>query len=134
VESSSIAKKKTNLTRAYDRPTNNYTDSCFDKYWNKRYLLFEKFDEGINLDEESWYSVTPEAVAEYIASKIKCDTVLDGFCGAGGDSIKLANTCSHVIANDICKIKLRCLKNNAKVYCVENIETINEDFLKLEGI
>ena len=105
-----------------------------DRFWDKRYLIFEKFDEGISLDDESWRNVTPEAVAEYISNKIRCETVLDGFCGAGGDSIKLANTCSRVIANDINSKKLQCLNNNAKVYCAENIEMMNQDFLELENI
>lgn len=73
------------------------------------------------MDDEAWFSTTPEAIAEYVASKIKCEMVLDGFCGAGGVSLKLANTCSRVISNDICPIKLKCLQNNAKVYCVDNI-------------
>jgi trimethylguanosine synthase len=134
VEPSLSAKKKTKATRLSDHPTSVYSRSSFDKNWHKRYFLFEKFDEGINLDEESWAMVIPEAVAEYIAVKCKCDTVLDGFCGAGGSSIKLANTCSWVIANDICKNKLRFLQNNAKVYSAENIEITNQDFLKFEGI
>ena len=46
---------------------------------------------------------------------------MDGFCGAGGDAIKLANTCSRVVANDVCSRKLQCLNTNAKVYCAENI-------------
>lgn len=32
------------------------------KYWNNRYNLFSRFDEGIWLDYQSWYSVTPEYV------------------------------------------------------------------------
>lgn len=59
---------------------------------------------------------------------------MDGFCGAGGCAIKFSNTCSRVIANDICMVKLRCLETNAKVYCAENIEMLNENFLNLEGI
>ena len=31
---------------------------------------------------------------------------LDGFCGAGGDSIKMAFTCKKVISNDIDPIKI----------------------------
>jgi hypothetical protein len=27
------------------------------KYWDQRYRLFSKFDLGIHLDKESWYSV-----------------------------------------------------------------------------
>ena len=33
------------------------------KYWLQRYTLFSRFDEGVALDEEGWYSVTPEAIA-----------------------------------------------------------------------
>ena len=32
-----------------------------------RYRLFSKFDHGVQLDDESWYSVTPEAIAMHIA-------------------------------------------------------------------
>ena len=32
-----------------------------------RYRLFSKFDEGIRLDAESWFSVTPERIAQHIA-------------------------------------------------------------------
>ena len=42
-----IVKKDANFNKALDR------------FWGKRYFLFEKFDEGIQLDEQSWYSVTP---------------------------------------------------------------------------
>ena len=35
------------------------------KYWLQRYTLFSRFDEGVKMDEEGWYSVTPEAVARY---------------------------------------------------------------------
>ncbi len=33
------------------------------KYWMQRYTLFARFDDGILLDEEGWFSVTPEAIA-----------------------------------------------------------------------
>jgi trimethylguanosine synthase len=41
------------------------------------------------LDEESWYSVTPEIVAEAIAKRFKNQTVLDGCCGCGGNTIQV---------------------------------------------
>jgi len=66
------------------------------KYYEKRYYLFSKYDEGIELDEESkvllilgWYSVTPEEIASYIAVKCKCNCILDAFCGAGGNAIQV---------------------------------------------
>jgi hypothetical protein len=41
-----------------------------DKYWAQRRRLFTKFDDGIQLDEESWYSVTPEVIANHIANRM----------------------------------------------------------------
>ena len=73
------------------------------------------------MDDESWGSVVPEAVAEYVASKIRCDTVLDAMSGVGGISLKLANTCYRVIANDSDAQKIKCLRRNATVYGVDNI-------------
>lgn len=37
------------------------------KYYDQRYRLFSLFDYGIKLDEESWFSVTPEVIAKHIA-------------------------------------------------------------------
>ena len=76
----------------------------------------------------------PEAVAEHIANKICCEVVLDGFCGAGSCSIKLASTCSRVIANDRNHNRIRCLRNNAEIYCCDRIEMINESYLSLDSI
>lgn len=44
-------------------------DEVDDKYWAQRKRFFSKFDEGIELDKESWYSVTPEAIADHIAKR-----------------------------------------------------------------
>ena len=33
------------------------------KYWMQRYTLFSRFDDGILMDEEGWFSVTPEGIA-----------------------------------------------------------------------
>jgi hypothetical protein len=40
-----------------------------EKYWDQRYRLFSKFDQGIVLDKESWFSVTPESIAKHIARR-----------------------------------------------------------------
>lgn len=58
-------------------------------------LLGNRFDEGIKLDRESWFSVTPEVVARHIAEKYQYDVVLDAFCGAGGNTIQFARTCNR---------------------------------------
>ena len=54
---------------------------------------------------------------------------MDGFCGAGGDSIQFAKVYEHVISNDLDPLKIELIKNNAKVYEVDNITYINSNFL-----
>ncbi|GFT13200.1 trimethylguanosine synthase [Nephila pilipes] len=104
----------------------------FKKYWSQRYRLFSLFDEGIKLDKESWFSVTPEHIAYHIAERCACDVIVDAFCGAGGNSIQFAYTCHHVIAIDIDPKKIELAKNNAKVYGVdERIDFIVGDFFNI---
>ncbi|EFP86031.2 uncharacterized protein PGTG_11987 [Puccinia graminis f. sp. tritici CRL 75-36-700-3] len=101
-----------------------------EKYWAQRKRLFWKFDEGIKMDLESWYSVTPEAIAKQIATRAKCKLVVDGFCGAGGNSIQFAMTCDKVIAIDKDPNKIKLARSNAKIYGVaEKIEFVCADFL-----
>ncbi|CAH1638859.1 unnamed protein product [Spodoptera littoralis] len=107
-------------------------DPRMHKYWKKRHSLFHRFDEGIQLDRESWFSVTPESVASHIAQKYKYDVVLDAFCGAGGNTIQFAKTCNRVIAIDIDPTKIEMAQHNAKVYGVaDKIEFIVGDFFQL---
>ena len=35
------------------------------KYWLQRYSLWSRFDQGIEMDTEGWYSVTAEVVARW---------------------------------------------------------------------
>ncbi|XP_073823551.1 trimethylguanosine synthase 1 [Musca autumnalis] len=102
------------------------------KYWRKRFSLFSRFDEGIRLDRESWFSVTPEKVAKHLAERLKTSVLVDGFCGSGGNAIQFALTCERVIAIDIDPLKLEMAKHNAKIYNVSHkIEFICGDFLQL---
>ena len=48
-------------------------DEVEDKYWAQRKRFFSKFDNGIQLDKESWYSVTPEAIADHISKRMVKD-------------------------------------------------------------
>lgn len=89
-------------------------------YWTKRFFLFSRFNHGIQMDEESWYSVTPEPIAIHIAERVRCSLVVDACAGAGGNSIQFAFTCEHVIAVDIDPAKVQLAKNNASVYCVDD--------------
>lgn len=106
------------------------------KYWAQRYRLFSRFDDGIKLDKEGWFSVTPEKIAEHIAGRVSqsfnCDIVVDAFCGVGGNTIQFALTGKRVIAIDIDPVKIDLARNNAEVYGVaDKIEFICGDFLLL---
>jgi hypothetical protein len=37
-----------------------------DKYWDQRYRLLSRFDQGVVLDDESWYSITPEEISRCV--------------------------------------------------------------------
>lgn len=101
-----------------------------DKYWAQRHRLFSKFDDGVQLDTDGWFSVTPEAIARHIARRLttfrnsasgKKKTnlvVLDAFCGVGGNTIALAQQpgTSLILAVDTCLDRLRLAANNCRVY------------------
>ncbi|XP_008141555.2 trimethylguanosine synthase [Eptesicus fuscus] len=106
------------------------------KYWAQRYRLFSRFDDGIKLDKEGWFSVTPEKIAEHIAGRVsqsfECDIVVDAFCGVGGNTIQFALTGKRVIAIDIDPVKIDLARNNAEVYGIaDKVEFICGDFLLL---
>ncbi|GBG26279.1 Trimethylguanosine synthase [Hondaea fermentalgiana] len=102
------------------------------KYFAQRYRLFSRFDEGIKMDQESWYSVTPESIAEHIAERCRSNIVVDAFAGAGGNAIQFAFTCEHVIAIEIDRERLEMARHNARVYGVEDrIEFILGDAIQI---
>lgn len=106
------------------------------KYWAQRYRLFSRFDEGIKLDHEGWFSVTPEKIAEHIALRVQgsfsTELIIDAFCGVGGNAIQFALTGKRVIAIDIDPVRLALAQHNAEVYGVaQQIEFVQGDFLQL---
>lgn len=106
------------------------------KYWAQRYRLFSRFDEGIKLDHEGWFSVTPEKIAEHIALRVQdsfsTELIIDAFCGVGGNAIQFALTGKRVIAIDIDPVRLALAQHNAEVYGVAHqIEFVQGDFLQL---
>lgn len=85
---------RNNLTNQEQKPPEH-----LKQYWQRRYYIFSKFDKGVKIDEESWYSVTPEPLAKHIAARVNQThdlessddpallAVLDGFSGVGGNMI-----------------------------------------------
>jgi len=61
-----------------------------EKYWLQRYDLFSKYDKGIEMDDEGWFSVTPEEIAARHAERSGGGLVIDGFAGVGGNAIQFA--------------------------------------------
>ncbi|KAI0741312.1 S-adenosyl-L-methionine-dependent methyltransferase [Daedaleopsis nitida] len=111
-----------------------YTDAeevpeHLQKYFSQRERFFSLYSSGCLLDEEGWYSVTPEAIADQIAGRCRCDVILDAFCGVGGNAIAFAKTCERVIALDISPLRLALARHNAALYGVQDrIEFILCDF------
>jgi trimethylguanosine synthase len=116
--------------------------------FSQRNHLFSLYDQGCLLDEEGWFSVTPESIAIQIADRCRCDTILDPFCGVGGNAIAFAKTCEHgtsvipvdytysfhpcklVIALDISPTRLALARHNAAIYGVaDRIEFILADYI-----
>jgi len=123
---------KTKGWRRGKKQHNPIVESGLAKYWMQRYRLFSRFDEGVKMDEESWYSVTPEKIAVHHARRCRCNTILDAFCGVGGNAIQFASTCTRVIAIDIDSKKIEMARHNAEVYGVaDKIEFIVGDFFKV---
>ncbi|CDZ98873.1 Methylase [Phaffia rhodozyma] len=101
------------------------------KYYAQRTRLFALYNElPLLMDHEGWYSVTPERIAIQIAERLRCGTVLDAFCGVGGNSIAFAQTCERVIALDTSPLRLSLARHNALHYGVaDRIEFILCDFV-----
>lgn len=111
------------------------------KYLQQRYRYFSGYDNGILMDKEGWFSVTPEAIAERIAWRMLWPyeyggqdfnplIVLDPFAGVGGNVIQFARAKDDilVIASDSSLNRLRLAKHNAGVYGVsDHIDFIHAD-------
>ena len=102
-------------------------DQVADKYWAQRKRLFTRFDDGVQLDKEGWYSVTPEAIANHIANRVisSCNdnglVILDAFCGCGGNALAFARRpeVSLVVCVDTDLGRLQMAAKNASIYNIE---------------
>ncbi|KZF22371.1 S-adenosyl-L-methionine-dependent methyltransferase [Xylona heveae TC161] len=98
------------------------------KYWQQRYNIFSKYDEGIWMTDDAWFGVTPEPVADKIANHITQSaskdkkTIIDCFAGAGGNAIAFAKSgrWDRIFAIEKDPYVLQCAKHNAEVYGVSN--------------
>ncbi|XP_013875836.1 trimethylguanosine synthase isoform X2 [Austrofundulus limnaeus] len=129
--------KKKKRRKKHPVPPEMAADPELAKYWAQRYRLFSRFDEGIRLDREGWFSVTPERIAEHIALRVdqifsSSQLVIDAFCGVGGNAIQFALTGKRVLAVDIDPVKLDMARHNAAVYNVAHqMDFLQGDFLQL---
>ena len=118
------------------KPCPYHANPSLLKYWNQRRRLFSQFDNGIELDDEGWFSVTPEQIASHVASNLSSllqqqnpdkqqFVVLDCFTGCGGNAIQFAlQPGVTVIGCDIDRTKLRKAANNAAIYGVPKNQLI----------
>jgi len=87
----------------------DFTEVPHQKYWIQRYNLFSSWREGIRLDYESWYSVTPHTIAVLQAKRNICRSLqqkipllaVDAFSGSGSNSAEFASAGVHVISCEI---------------------------------
>ncbi|KAK2467190.1 hypothetical protein APHAL10511_000739 [Amanita phalloides] len=99
-------------------------------YQRERYLSLYSTPPGCLLDEEGWFSITPEAIASHIAERCRCSTIVDAFCGVGGNTIAFAKTCQRVIAIDNDPTRLALARHNAQIYGVaDRVEFILADYI-----
>lgn len=70
------------------------------KRHSRRIELFSCFDRGIQLDDDMWWSVTPEQLADHTADRCRCDLLLDGFAGV---SVAELQNVGDLHALDLCR-------------------------------
>ena len=116
--------------------------ASINSYYQQRYTLFSRFDEGIWMTPHSWFEVTPENVGAKIAERVFTQNVggsqapkvvLDAFCGVGGNSIQFALSphCERVFAIDNDPAAVWCARQNAELYGVlDKITFLVGDFFE----
>ncbi|KAF4718852.1 Trimethylguanosine synthase, partial [Perkinsus olseni] len=95
--------------------------------WKRRYIMWSRYDEGIEMDRAAWFEVTPENIARFTAEEIyarygDAAEVVDGCAGVGGNAIQFAlqsrGRGGQVVACDISEARLEIARHNAAVYGV----------------
>ncbi|KAF7258414.1 hypothetical protein EG68_04745 [Paragonimus skrjabini miyazakii] len=116
------------------------SDPTLAKYWSQRFRLFSRFNDGIQVDRDGFFSATPEAIAAHQARRIHCAlvtepmtaedfTVVDACSGTGVNSIQLALLGFHVVAVEMDPTRVKMASHNAGIYGVlSKIEFVCADF------
>ena len=92
---------------------------------------FKKFSKAeVKFSDEEYEFATHEIIAEYLAKRLKTDTIADLCCSIGSNSIQFARFSNKVIVVDINKERLEKARHNAKLYNVDKkIEFVLGDVL-----
>ncbi|QIX00650.1 hypothetical protein AMS68_006167 [Peltaster fructicola] len=95
------------------------------KYWHRRHEIFSKYDEGVWMTDDVWFGVTPEPIAQQIATEVarappSKTIIIDAFGGAGGNVIHfaLSGRWSRIFLVEKDATVLQCAKRNAEIYGV----------------
>lgn len=129
------------------------------RYWAQRFDIFSLYNQGIWTTDNSWFEVTPEAIAKFVLpvspptrtdraySKIaehvtsaipdNRSIIVDAFCGIGGNAIAFARSgkFKRVYAIEKDEAALACAKHNAEIYGVSNsITWFQGDCFEILGV
>lgn len=85
--------------------------------------------KGVKIDSDGRLFVTPEILAMALAKSAAKKSVIDGFCGLGGNAIAFARFGCCVEAYEIDRRRLELASHNAKVYNVK-IRFLRENLLE----
>lgn len=98
----------------------------FQGYWD----LLSADERKMEFDPEGLYSLTVQDLALNIARLLPGDTVLDAFCGVGGNAIAFAREGKKVISIDSNLERLEMARRNAEKFGVASqIEFVHGDSL-----
>jgi trimethylguanosine synthase len=107
---------------SFDRPPRplskaNKPLNVASKAWAKRYELFSRFDQGIEITKDSWEISIPEVFAEHMCNRFTHCKIIDAYCGSGSLTVQLAQR-NQVAALDTSSDNIASARHNVGVYQV----------------
>jgi trimethylguanosine synthase len=100
------------------------------KFVKQKYFFFSRYDAGIKIDEEGWFSATAEPIAKYTAQFLKSipkAKVVDCCCSIGGNLIQFAllPNVSKCIGVDLNETRIKYARHNCEtVYGIKRDKMI----------